>query len=297
MQQDNIVKNRDKLVILNGETNIFDSLYHINEENYEVIAILTNNKFEQGYKINNIPILPVDSIKDLEVNSVFISSVKHRASIYEQIAKFNIKDLKVFYNIKMLDSNIYLKSIDYDKNRLINKEMSIINNQCFGANLYKKLDLNYKSPFCWMYFEDEDFIKLLENLDYYLSCPLTFKDDYNLAYPVGLLDDIKIYFNHSKSQKYARLKWEERLQRFNKDNFFVVMKLEKSDNSESLANRFVNLKIKNKLLVTNFDFENKDCLNLKYWRIITPEYQHFWEYTNSTTFYNFDFIEWFNNNR
>ena len=57
MQQDNIVNNRDKLVILNGETNIFDSLYHINENKYEVIAILTNNKFEQGYKINNIPIL------------------------------------------------------------------------------------------------------------------------------------------------------------------------------------------------------------------------------------------------
>ena len=294
MLLNNKIETREKLAIFNGETNIFEVLYHIDDKKYEVVAILDSSKIKQSYRVNNIPILPVESIKEMEVSSVFISSVQHQESIYSQIAKFNIKDLKVFYNLKMLDSNISLKFIDYDKNKLLNKKISIINNQCFGALLYKKLDLPYSSPFCWMYMDNLDFIKLLENLEYYLSCTLTFKNDFEHNFPVGQLDDINIYFNHYKSQKYAKQKWEERVKRFNWDNFFVVMRLHQSEQLPSIVDRFSKLNIKNKLIITSGDFENKECLSLKYWKIISPQCEHFGEYFNTTTFYNFDFIEWFN---
>ena len=42
-------------------------------------------------------------------------------------------------------------------------------------------------------------------------------------YPIGILDDIKIYFMHFSSVELALEKWEERKKRVNLDRVFVIM--------------------------------------------------------------------------
>lgn len=43
-----------------------------------------------------------------------------------------------------------------------------------------------------------------------------------ISYPVGLLGDIRIYFQHYKTEAEAREKWEERLKRINWENLFIL---------------------------------------------------------------------------
>lgn len=45
--------------------------------------------------------------------------------------------------------------------------------------------------------------------------------EYN--HPVAILDDVKIHFNHSKTEDEARNDWERRRKRIVHDNLYVVM--------------------------------------------------------------------------
>lgn len=67
------------------------------------------------------------------------------------------------------------------------------------------------------------FIKFLRNIPKYLQTELTFCKEDNLSYPVGKLDDIKIYFQHYHSEQEAKQKWEERCKRINFENLFILL--------------------------------------------------------------------------
>ena len=62
----------------------------------------------------------------------------------------------------------------------------------------------------------------LKRFEYYNSLTLTFDAETNRGYPVGKLGDVTIEFIHYKSNEEAFAKWEERKQRINLDNLFVI---------------------------------------------------------------------------
>jgi uncharacterized protein (DUF1919 family) len=101
------------------------------------------------------------------------------------------------------------------------KEFVIISNNCWGAEIYKRLNREYNTPFVGLFLFGPDYVKLVENFDYYLSLPLKFTTTSQwgnspVNYPIGKLDDIEIHFMHYASNEDAEVKWTRRLSRMNK---------------------------------------------------------------------------------
>lgn len=80
-----------------------------------------------------------------------------------------------------------------------------------------------------MFIEDENFVRLVNNLEYYLSLdvqPLTDKYidpiDPNISYPKIQVGDIELNCLHYKDCLEAIECWERRKLRVNYDNVFVI---------------------------------------------------------------------------
>lgn len=89
-----------------------------------------------------------------------------------------------------------------------------------------ELGLRFNSPTVNLWFQPEDFLRFLSNLEHYLyDCEIeeNILGSEKNGYPVGRLDDISIYFTHYKTFEQARQKWYERLKRLKMHNIYVVM--------------------------------------------------------------------------
>jgi len=145
------------------------------------------------------------------------------------------------------------------RSKLKNRNFSIIGNNCFTGGIYHKFGLPYTTPTIWTYIYPDDYLCLLENLDHYLNQPLAFKTQTNHAmaqkyfeqthcrYPIGVLDDtIEIHFMHCHTETKAAEKWYRRLNRFNRDNLFVVFS-DGEEFREELLERYRKLPYNHKL--------------------------------------------------
>lgn len=144
--------------------------------------------------------------------------------------------------------------------------MSIISNDCFGGFVYKKFGLEYTTPFIWLWLDNYDYIKLLKNLKYYLNCKLNFIKQEGISYPVGLLDDIKIHFNHYSTEYEAEQKWYKRLERFNWNN--IVIKYQTTN--EECIYEFDKLEYINKVVFVPEEVKVESGIGIPGWKDKTP---------------------------
>lgn len=100
-------------------------------------------------------------------------------------------------------------------------DVSLISMNCIAGVFYHDVEARFLTPTINLFFTADDFIKFVSHLEYYLS--VTPKVTMGKEYPVGQLDDIKIYFMHFNSIDDAFNKWEERKKRINPDRVFVIM--------------------------------------------------------------------------
>jgi uncharacterized protein (DUF1919 family) len=136
-----------------------------------------------------------------------------------------------------------------DRRRLTNKDFSIISSNCIGGVICHDLGQRFLSPTVNLYFDAKDYINFLENIHYYLNCELEFLEQREVTYPVGRLDDIKIYFFHYKNNEDAKEKWNERKKRLNFNNLFIIM-TDRDGCTKELIKRFDRLPYKNKIIFT-----------------------------------------------
>jgi len=154
-------------------------------------------------------------------------------------------------------------------------DFTIISNNCWGGLVYQYFGLQYASPTIGLFMMDDDYIKFLENLDYYLSQTLVFishgeskykerlqgettaKD----CYPIALLDDVEVHFMHYKTEDEAQNKWEYRKQRINKNRLLVKMSQRSSDDV-TILERFELLPYKNKICFTESMREGKVFIHI-----------------------------------
>ncbi len=88
------------------------------------------------------------------------------------------------------------------------------------------------------------FIKFCENLEYYCSInakDMLFVDE--RQYPVGILDDVKIYFVHYKTKDEVVQKWNDRRRGVNFEKVCVVM-ADRDGFNETILKRFLQLPYK-----------------------------------------------------
>lgn len=140
-----------------------------------------------------------------------------------------------------------------------------------------------------------DYIKLLKNLKYYLSLQLKFKkyaynDELKINYPVCMLDDVELYFNHYSSLEDVERKWYERVNRINWDNLFIMMFTE----DEKVLEIFDSLDYSKKVCFVPFksDYQsaffmqivkNKEMYNIPFYDVVNKTVKGF--------FYDYDLIK------
>lgn len=108
------------------------------------------------------------------------------------------------------------------RKRLQNKEFTLITSNCIGGIIYHELGMKFYSPTINLRIDSDQFAKFVLKMDYYLEQDLKFIRTEE-ACPVALLDDIKIYFTHYKTEEEACRKWQERKRRIQWDNLFVML--------------------------------------------------------------------------
>lgn len=136
------------------------------------------------------------------------------------------------------------------RRKLKNKTPTIISSNCNGEFIYYDLGLKFLSPTINLSFEMNDYVKLLQNLKWYMNQPITPCKDSRFDYPTGMLGDVEIKFNHYKTFDEAVCKWEERKKRINWDNLFILA-IDGDECTYESIEKFDQLPYKNKVIFTH----------------------------------------------
>ena len=158
--------------------------------------------------------------------------------------------MKLLYKFQSLlwnPVNIVYESIC--RNRIKNKNFSIICYNCIGGIIYHRLGLEFLSPTVNLFESQSDFWKMISSLRHYMSCDLRFiKSD--RPYPVAMLDDIVLYCNHYNTEHEVVDAWNRRKKRIVWDNIFLIV----YDSDEITPERLdllTTLPIKKYIILTN----------------------------------------------
>ena len=139
------------------------------------------------------------------------------------------------------------------RKKLKNTTPTIISSNCNGEYWYYDMKLKFLSPTINLSFDMNDYVKMLENLHWYMEQPILPYEDNRFEFPTGMLGDIEIRFNHYKTFDEAVAKWEERKQRINWDNLFVLG-IDGDNCSYETMRRFDMLPYENKVIFTHIPY-------------------------------------------
>lgn len=152
-----------------------------------------------------------------------------------------------------------LRMIFHKSKRIgIDRNTSIIANDCIGGWMSHDLGLKFLSPTINLYYETpEDYLEFLSDIQYYTSSTITQVYRDGRDYPIGELrkgdKTVTIHFMHYTSFNEAVRKWQERSKRINYDNFVVIWHIP-YDLTYASFERFQLLRFKKALIITS-----KDC--------------------------------------
>lgn len=145
------------------------------------------------------------------------------------------------------------------KKDLKNKDFTIISNNCWGGHVYQDLGIEYKSPFVGMFLYSDCYLKLLNNLHYYLKQDIEFVKESkypraneqrkNKYFPIARLDDIEIHMLHYNTDEEALAKWNRRKSRMDLNNLFIKMHAPDNIDEEKIR-QFDALPFKHKVIFT-----------------------------------------------
>ena len=153
----------------------------------------------------------------------------------------------MFLLIKRIEWRLYK---EIKRKRLKNLNPTIISSNCNGGIIYHDLKLPFNSPTINLSMDTDDFIKLVSNLKYYLEQEIVQIEDENYDFPCGMLEDIKIRFNHYKTFEEAVDKWNERKKRINWDNIYI-MGIDGDNATYDSLKKFDQLPYENKVIFTH----------------------------------------------
>lgn len=195
--------------------------------------------------------------------------------------------------------NEFIRKRINKKNRakLVNKDFSLIASNCNGALILHDLGLRFNSPFVNLWIKPKDYIRMLANFKEYMTTPLSFIKEQGINYPIGLLKDVKIYFQHYESEEEAREKWNERKARINYYNLFVMFTERDGCTYEDLK-AFDVLPFDNKVVFTKQDYpEIKSCCYIQGCESngeVGFCYEYIPNQIGKKYFDQFDYVKWFN---
>lgn len=189
----------------------------------KVIGIGTPDIYAKN--MDGYPVTSIENILNQNWDYLLVAGQEQNfAEIKKLLVSVGVEENRIFsikiFSLPMFDFEQYVK--------FINEKVSIVSNHCWGGFTYHSLKAEFLSPFINMFIPQEDYIRLLEDFDDYMKEEIKYyKNEYepNLQseYPVALLGDVELHFNHYKSFEEAKEKWDQRKQRINRNNLFVEM--------------------------------------------------------------------------
>ena len=160
-------------------------------------------------------------------------------------------------NISNLVSNFYFFRkchIKKARNRIQNKNFTLIASNCIGGIIYNNLGLRFNSPTINLQINSDEFVKLVLNLREYMQKEIKFIEPEN-GIPVGILGDVKITFTHYHTNEEALKKWNERKERINYDNLYIILN-DRDGVTEKQIRESGNIKCKNICVFTSKDYKD-----------------------------------------
>ncbi|MFZ7187730.1 DUF1919 domain-containing protein [Avibacterium avium] len=183
------------------------------------------------------------------------------------------------------------------RNSLKNKGISVLASNCNGAFMLHDLGQPFNSPFVNLYLDPQDFIRYLQRIEHYQQQSLKFVENNDKPYPVAYLDDIKIHFVHYANAQQAQEKWQQRSQRIDLDNLFIIM-TDRDGCTEQDLNDFDSLPYKNKVVFTHKPYpEIRSAFYIQGFEQ-QNSLSDLFAYSNlfGKRYYDqFDYVGWFNN--
>ena len=177
------------------------------------------------------------------------------------------------------------------RRRLIRTDFTIISNNCWGGHCYEYFGLPKQSPTVGAFFFASDYIKFVKRIRQYLSKEIIFIDvekskhyDFlkkrNINCPIGVLDDVEIFFLHYPNKKIAKEKWNRRVKRVNWENLIFKFSQMNECSLQNLKD-FDALDLPGKKLM----FVNKPNMGFKC-GVYYPGYEHDLTIDNDTFYWN-----------
>lgn len=182
------------------------------------------------------------------------------------------------------------------RKRLKNEGFTIFASNCNGTMITHDLGQQFRSPFVNLWITSEEFVRFLEHPREYLDKELCFVDS-TYSYPVAMLGDITLYFQHYESEKQVREIWNRRKGRINWDNLYVMM-TDRDGCDDALLRRFDALPYDNKVVFTHVPqpeissavyipgFEDQNSVG------VCSEFVNGW--SGKRHYDSFDFVSWLN---
>ena len=274
-----------KKVIVWGNRLEYDFYYkyfelEVLKSNMEIEAVVLNEE-SLFSMIDGIEIIKIDELLVRQYDYLINMNRQEPLMVQKILELLNVSLEKVIpakvFQLPFFDLDRYIKVKE--------SKVSIIANHCWGGYTYNSLGMQFLSPFINMFVEADDYIKLLNNFDYYMGLPLHFIREgfeVNLKrnYPVVGLDDVVLHFNHYTDFDSAVAFWEKRKNRMNKDNLFVEMAIEHYEDIEKFAALPIEHKIGFSAIPCSekdiycFPMPEKDYLENKYAGNIFNFYNH-----------------------
>ena len=142
---------------------------------------------------------------------------------------------------------------EFKRRKLKNTTPTIISSNCNGEFWYYDMKLKFLSPTINLSFDMNEYVKMLENLRWYMKQPILPYEDNRFEFPTGKLADIEIRFNHYDTFDEAVAKWEERKKRIDWDNLFILG-IDGDNCTYKTMQRFDQLPYKNKVIFTHISY-------------------------------------------
>ncbi|RKM60701.1 DUF1919 domain-containing protein [Butyrivibrio sp. XB500-5] len=184
------------------------------------------------------------------------------------------------------------------RQRLNNRNVTIISSDCTGGMVYKELGMEFKSPTINMFFNAGDFITFCRDISYWIDRPMIEVED-DAPYPVAELGEggIRLHLVHYKSVEEAQEKWNVRKKRIDFNNLFFVMN-DRNDCSYEVMKEYDELPFANKVLFTHVPYEelrSSFCIKGHEDEEFVPVMTHFKNKISiARNIDQFDFVEWLN---
>lgn len=143
---------------------------------------------------------------------------------------------------------------------VLNKNISILCNNCVGAMVLHDLGLRFNTPTVNLWFEPSNYILFLESLlkvDEVHKYIESFEQ--GIDYPIMSIDGrIKVYLKHYPSFEKGLEKWNKRIERINFSNLLVVL-VERDGCTYEDLKKFDSLPFKNKIALVHKPYEDIHC--------------------------------------